>query len=72
MENWDKEMVKKVVREFMEQRFPTILVLNKIDLQDADANIARMCQKYDQKNVILASALAECYLKKMRKDGYIK
>ncbi len=46
MDKWDDEMLKKVVRSFMEVRFPTVLVLNKIDLLEADTNIIRICQKY--------------------------
>jgi ribosome-binding ATPase YchF (GTP1/OBG family) len=46
LEKWDEDYVKKVVREFMEVRFPTVLVLNKIDCPESDANIARICQKY--------------------------
>jgi len=72
METWDEEMVHKLVSQFMKERFPTILVLNKIDLSDADNNIARICKKYDMENIVLTSALAECFLKKMEKDGYIR
>lgn len=47
LEKWDQDFVKKVVREFMEVRFPTVLVLNKIDCPESDMNIAKICQKYD-------------------------
>jgi hypothetical protein len=57
----------------MDERFPTILVLNKIDVSgglfchfiendhtplDADPNIARICQKYEQNKIVCSSALA--------------
>lgn len=50
LEKWDEAKVHKLVDQFIEERFPTILVLNKIDLPEADANIARICQKYPQVN----------------------
>eukprot|EP00744_Colponema_vietnamica_P012867 GILI01018048.1.p1 GENE.GILI01018048.1~~GILI01018048.1.p1 ORF type:complete len:189 (-),score=15.14 GILI01018048.1:33-566(-) len=31
-----------------------------------------MCRKYDPEKVVLASALAECFLKKMRSQGFIQ
>jgi ribosome-binding ATPase YchF (GTP1/OBG family) len=46
METWDEDMVKKVVKGFMDVRFPTVFVLNKIDLPESDNNIMRICQKY--------------------------
>ncbi|PRP89423.1 hypothetical protein PROFUN_01286 [Planoprotostelium fungivorum] len=72
MEKWDKEYVGKVVRGFMDVRFPTVIVLNKIDQPDADGNILRICQKYDPNQIVLTSALAECFLRKMNKDKYIR
>jgi len=72
MDKWDDDTVKKVVRSFMDVRFPTVLVLNKIDLPDADANIVKICQKYGNDKVVLCSALAECFLRKMSKEGYIR
>ena len=72
MDKWDEDMVKRVVSKFMEVRFPTVLVLNKIDTPEADANVLRICQKYDQNSIVLGSALAECFLRKMNKDNYIR
>jgi ribosome-binding ATPase YchF (GTP1/OBG family) len=83
------------VSVFLEERFPTILVLNKIDHSDADKNILRITQKYknvhslsiylssacfsggnvrliygtnDFLKVVLTSALAECFLRKLAKQ----
>ena len=83
MENWDEAMVHKVVDQFMHDRFPIILVLNKIDQSDADNNVMRICQKYPNEPIIPArynqmkeysqcSALSECFLRKMNKEGYIR
>ncbi|KAF9911618.1 hypothetical protein BX616_010539 [Lobosporangium transversale] len=59
MDTWDKETIKKVVDAFLEERFPTVFALNKIDLPDSDKNISKIMRKYDQNKVILTSALAE-------------
>lgn len=72
LEEWDEAKVRQIVRKFMDIRFPTVLVLNKIDVPEADANISKICKKYDENKIILSSALAECFLKKMRKDGFIR
>lgn len=72
LEKWKEEKVHKLVDQFMEERFPTILVLNKIDLPEADANIARICQKYPQDKIVLTSALAEIFLRKLAKQGIIR
>lgn len=72
LEKWTEEFVHKVVDGFMEERFPTILVLNKIDIQDANENIVRICQKYPPEKIALTSALAENFLRKLAKQGYIR
>jgi ribosome-binding ATPase YchF (GTP1/OBG family) len=71
MDKWDAQRVHEVVDMFMKVRFPTIYVLNKIDSPGADANVLRICDKYGDGHIILASALAECFLKKMRKANMI-
>lgn len=46
LESWDEAAVHRFVEAFLLERFPTVLVLNKVDSPDADKNIARICQKY--------------------------
>lgn len=36
LENWSDETVETVVRTFIEEKFPTVFALNKIDHPDAD------------------------------------
>ena len=36
---------RQVVDAFLKERFPTILVLNKVDMADSDQNIRRICNK---------------------------
>lgn len=45
------------VAAFMKVRFPTVYVLNKIDSPQADANISRICEKYNEVRVKLATYL---------------
>ncbi|ORZ28798.1 45.2 kDa GTP-binding protein [Lobosporangium transversale] len=71
MDTWDKETIKKVVDAFLEERFPTVFALNKIDLPDSDKNISKIMRKYDQNKVILTSALAEVFLRKLHKQKFI-
>ena len=72
IDQWGEEKVSEVVWEFLRVRFPTILVLNKIDVETSDANIARICTEYPNTPVVLCSAGAEIYLRKMKKQGYIR
>ncbi|KAJ3410553.1 hypothetical protein HDV05_003655 [Chytridiales sp. JEL 0842] len=72
LENWDKDTIHKVVDAFLDERFPTIIVLNKIDLPDSDKNIDRICRKYDPSKIVLTSALAEMFLRKLAKQGFIR
>lgn len=36
LENWSDETVEKVVNAFTDEKFPTVIALNKIDHPDAD------------------------------------
>ncbi|KAI8319225.1 GTP-binding protein [Martensiomyces pterosporus] len=83
---WDQEQLVLFVQAFLDERFPTIVALNKIDMPDADKNIAAILKRYGNsgrgggplrdgvkgENVVLTSALGECFLRKMDKQGYIK
>ena len=47
LETWDDAMIRKVVDGFLDERFPTVVALNKIDMADADKNITKIMRKYD-------------------------
>jgi ribosome-binding ATPase YchF (GTP1/OBG family) len=47
LETWDDAMIGKVVNGFLDERFPTVVALNKIDMTDADKNITKIMRKYD-------------------------
>lgn len=92
-----QDEVKELTRQFVDIRFPTIYVLNKVceaktismfvvavrsnsrcacgqaDLgRHTDRNIGKITDKYDEARCIVTSAASECYLKKLRKQGYIR
>ncbi|KAJ1900846.1 hypothetical protein LPJ66_001200 [Kickxella alabastrina] len=80
---WSSEELRSFVRVFLDCRFPTIVALNKIDMPDADKNISAIVRRYhgakgvalrdgvSEENIVLTSALAECFLRKMAKQKYI-
>ena len=73
LDQWDKDIdLKHVVDTFLNVRFPTIVALNKIDVADADKNITKMARKYDESMLVYVSALAEAFLRKMAKSGFIR
>ncbi|KAJ1912311.1 hypothetical protein H4219_005657 [Mycoemilia scoparia] len=82
--NWTKKHLHKFVSIFLDERFPTVVALNKIDRSEADKNIIKILRKYSgssktdpldgirQENIVVTSALSECFLKKLKDQGYIK
>ncbi|SPN97460.1 probable GTP-binding protein [Cephalotrichum gorgonifer] len=70
LENWDDATIEAVVEAFTDEKFPTVLALNKIDHVDSDKNISKIAKMYP--NVVLCSAISEIFLRKMAKQGYIK
>ncbi|KAI8845170.1 P-loop containing nucleoside triphosphate hydrolase protein [Chytriomyces cf. hyalinus JEL632] len=71
LDTWDEDAVRKVVDGFLDERFPTIIALNKIDLPDSDKNVDKIFRKYDPSKIILTSALAEVFLRKLHSQGFI-
>ena len=72
LEHWSDETIVKVVNAFMDEKFPTVLALNKIDHADADRNIAKIAKMQDPQSVVLCSAISEVFLRRLAKQGYIK
>lgn len=70
LEAWDEATIDIIVDAFTDEKFPTVLALNKIDHADADKNVAKIAQMYP--NVVLCSAISEIFLRKMAKQGYVK
>lgn len=72
METWSPETVHSLVSAFVTTKFPTVLALNKIDHQDADANIARIAKIHHANSLVLTSAASEVFLRKLTKQGFIR
>ena len=72
LESWTPETIHRVVVAFVSTKFPTVLALNKIDHEDASANIARIAKAYASEPLVLTSALNEVFLRKLAKQGYIR
>ncbi|KAI5307599.1 hypothetical protein KEM55_007887, partial [Ascosphaera atra] len=72
LENWTDETVHQVVVAFIEEKFPTVLALNKIDHPDADKNVSKIAKMCDPKQIVLCSAISEVFLRRLAKQNYIK
>ena len=66
------ETIDRVVNAFTDEKFPTVIALNKIDHPDADKNIAKIAKMQDPNTIVLCSAVSEIFLRKLAKQGYIK
>ncbi|KKA20477.1 hypothetical protein T310_5496 [Rasamsonia emersonii CBS 393.64] len=72
LEEWSEETIEKVVNAFVDEKFPTVYALNKIDHPDADKNISKIARMQDPKSIVLCSAISEVFLRKLAKQGYIR
>ncbi|THD00480.1 hypothetical protein EYZ11_000044 [Aspergillus tanneri] len=72
LENWSEETIERVVESFIEEKFPTVFALNKIDHPDADKNISKIAKMQDPKSIVLCSAISEVFLRRLAKQNYIK
>ncbi|KAK4041794.1 P-loop containing nucleoside triphosphate hydrolase protein [Parachaetomium inaequale] len=72
LEEWSEETIDRVVNAFTDEKFPTVIALNKIDHPDADKNIAKIAKMQDPNTIVLCSAVSEIFLRKLAKQGYIR
>lgn len=72
LQDWDNETIEKVVRSFMEVKFPTVLSLNKMDHPDADKNVSKIILKYPNLKSVLTSSITEVFLRKLASQKYIQ
>jgi hypothetical protein len=72
LENWSLDTVNRLVNAFIDERFPTVFALNKIDHPDADKNIAKIAKMQSSESIVLCSAISEVFLRKLAKQGYIR
>lgn len=72
LEHWSDETISNMVSAFVDEKFPTVLALNKIDHPDADKNIAKIAKTVPAERMVLCSAISEVFLRRLAKQGYIK
>lgn len=72
LQDWDDETVQRVVEAFVDEKFPTVIALNKIDHPDADKNIAKISKQHAAERLVLCSAISEVFLRRLVKQGYVK
>ena len=72
LEAWDNETISTVVNAFTDEKFPTVIALNKIDHPDADKNISKIAKMQDPKSIVLCSAISEIFLRKLTKQNFIR
>ncbi|KAK8115165.1 uncharacterized protein PG998_000283 [Apiospora kogelbergensis] len=72
LEHWSEETVDRVVAAFTDEKFPTVIALNKIDDPDAYTNLMKITKMYKNSLVVPCSARAELFLRKMAKQGYVQ
>ncbi|PGH13970.1 hypothetical protein AJ80_06110 [Polytolypa hystricis UAMH7299] len=69
---WSDETIERVVVSFIDEKFPTVLALNKIDHPDSDKNISKIAKSQDPQSIVLCSAISEVFLRRLVKQGYIQ
>lgn len=72
LEHWSDETVQLVVETFIDEKFPTVFALNKIDHPDADKNVSKIAKMQDPQSIVLCSAISEVFLRRLAKQGYVK
>ncbi|KAJ5901852.1 GTP-binding protein [Penicillium taxi] len=72
LDEWSNETVQTVVEAFIDEKFPTVFALNKIDHPDADKNISKIAKMQDPNKIVLCSAISEVFLRRLAKQGYVK
>ncbi|KAJ5054316.1 uncharacterized protein L3040_000592 [Drepanopeziza brunnea f. sp. 'multigermtubi'] len=72
LEHWSDETIEKVVNAFTDEKFPTVIALNKIDHADADKNISKIAKMQDPASIVLCSAISEVFLRKLAKQGFVR
>lgn len=72
LQDWDDSTVSLVVNTFVDEKFPTVLALNKIDHPDADKNIAKIAKAEKPERLVLCSAISEVFLRRLVKQGFVR
>ncbi|KJX97078.1 GTP-binding protein [Zymoseptoria brevis] len=70
--DWDDATVESVVNAFVDEKFPTVLALNKVDHADADKNVSKIAKQEKPERIVLCSAISEVFLRRLVKQGFIR
>ncbi|MCJ1486155.1 hypothetical protein MMC06_006331, partial [Schaereria dolodes] len=72
LEAWSNETISLVVNAFTDEKFPTVIALNKIDHPDSSPNISRIARVHPSLPLTLCSAISETFLRRLRSQRYIQ
>lgn len=72
LQDWSDATVELVVNTFVDEKFPTVIALNKIDHPDADKNISKIAKIEKPERLVLCSAISEVFLRRLVKQGFIR
>ena len=72
LQDWDDATIQRVVEAFVDEKFPTVIALNKIDHPDADKNIAKIAKQQPPERLVLCSAISEVFLRRLVKQGFVQ
>jgi ribosome-binding ATPase len=72
LQDWSDETIEAVVNAFVDEKFPTVLGLNKIDHPDADKNISKIAKAEKPERIVLCSAISEVFLRRLAKQGFVR
>ena len=72
LQDWDDATIERVVEAFVDEKFPTVLALNKIDHPDADKNVAKIAKQQPPERLVLCSAISEVFLRRLVKQGFVR
>lgn len=72
LQDWDDGTIRRVVETFVDEKFPTVFALNKIDHPDADKNVSKIAKAEQPERIVLCSAISEVFLRRLVKQEYIR
>jgi ribosome-binding ATPase YchF (GTP1/OBG family) len=72
LQDWDNATIEKVVNGFVDEKFPTVIALNKIDHPDADKNVSKIAKQEPAERIVLCSAISEVFLRRLVKQDYVR
>ncbi|KAK5124613.1 hypothetical protein LTR85_001326 [Meristemomyces frigidus] len=72
LQDWSDDTISAVVHAFVDEKFPTVIALNKIDHPDADKNVAKIAKMEKPERLVLCSAISEVFLRRLVKQGFVR